>query len=59
MLTVFKYDTPIIIKQSGEYEQLKVFMSKIYHPYVVQEKIDELNAQNDTSVEDTNDVSYG
>ena len=44
MLTVFNYDTPIMIKQSGEYEKLKKLMSNIYHPYVVQEKIDEIGA---------------
>ena len=49
-----------MIKQSGEYEKLKNFMSKIYHPYVVQEKIDEIGAQHDSSdVEDNTDVSYG
>jgi hypothetical protein len=48
-----------MIKQSGEYEKLKKLMSNIYHPYVVQEKIDEIGAQNDTSVEDNGDVSYG
>jgi hypothetical protein len=44
MLTVFNYDTPIMIKQKGEYEKLKTFMTKLYHPYVVQEKIDEIKA---------------
>lgn len=33
-----------MIKQRGEYEKLKQFMSNIYHPYVVQEKIDEVGA---------------
>lgn len=59
LVTVFNFDTPIMIKQSGEYEKLKKLMSNIYHPYVVQEKIDEIGAQNDTSVEDNGDVSYG
>ena len=61
MITVFNYDTPIMIKQSGEYEKLKKLMSNIYHPYVVQEKIDEIGAQNETSVEGEGDgdVGYG
>jgi hypothetical protein len=49
-----------MIKQKGEYEKLKNFMSNMYHPYVVQEKIDEIGAQNDTSQlsNEDNDVGY-
>lgn len=32
LFTVFRYDTPIMIKQKGEYEKLKNFMSNIYYP---------------------------
>jgi hypothetical protein len=36
-------------------------MSKIYYPYVVQEKIDEIGIQSEVSQisDDTNDIGYG
>ena len=40
--TVFKYDTPVVLKQNGEIAKLNEFMKKIYHPHVVQERIDEI-----------------
>jgi len=34
-------------------------MSKIYHPALVQERIDEVQGNSDENEENTNDVSYG
>lgn len=62
MVTIFKYDTPQVMKQNNDYVSLREFMSKIYHPLVVQKKIDELgNNQHDTSAvsEDIKDIGYG
>ena len=50
------------MKQNNDYVSLREFMSKIYHPLVVQKKIDELgNNQHDTSAvsEDIKDIGYG
>jgi len=44
MQFVFNYDTPLMLKQKGEYVKLNEFLTKIYHPTVVQERIDEINA---------------
>ena len=60
LFTVFRYDTPPMIHQSHDHVKLKEFMSKIYHPMAVQDKIDELSI-NDTSAQgdDVNEVGYG
>jgi hypothetical protein len=60
MITVFKYDTPPVLKQNNDYVTLKEFMSKIYHPMVVQKKIDELGDQHNSSTvtEDIKEVGY-
>ena len=42
LVTVFRYDTPVFLKLKGEHIKLNEIMSKIYHPYVVQERIAEL-----------------
>lgn len=61
MQFVFKYDTPVVLKQNGEYVKLNEFMSKIYHATVVQEKIDEIQAGgvDTTHAEDIGNIGYG
>lgn len=51
-----------MIKQKNDFIQLKEFMSKIYHPYVVQEKMDEIGDQgnNTSGLEiDQKEIGYG
>jgi hypothetical protein len=50
-IAVFPYDTPPMLKQRGQYDKLKTFMGKIYAPYVIQEKIEELNQMGNDSME--------
>ena len=61
MITVFRYDTPPVMKQNNDFISLKEFMSKIYHPYVVQQKIDELGDHQNTSTvsENVKEIGYG
>lgn len=42
LLFVFTSETPIVLKERQQYEKLRLFLAKIYHPYAVQEKIDEI-----------------
>jgi hypothetical protein len=60
LLFVFPYDTPVVLKGRGDHDRLHTFMSKIYKPEVVQDKINELAGgaieENDF---ETSSVSYG
>jgi hypothetical protein len=40
LVFVFPYDTPKMLKESGDYANLNIFMGKIYQPYAVQQRID-------------------
>jgi hypothetical protein len=42
---VFRYDTPVFLKLKNDTRGLNELMSKIYHPYVVQERIAELEGE--------------
>ena len=44
MLTVFKHDTPVMLKKSGDYQQLRVFMNKIYPNELVDAMIREIGS---------------
>ena len=46
MVFIYPYDTPVMLKQNGRHEKLREFMCKIYNPYVVQERIDEIAVGN-------------
>jgi len=45
LVTIFRYDTPVFLKLKGDNVRLNELMSKIYHPYVVQERIAELEGE--------------
>lgn len=58
LVFVFPFDTPPVLKQKGEYAKLNTLMGRIYKPYAVQSKIDEL--QGGESDDDQNyNISYG
>ena len=42
MITVFTYDTPKVLNQKGEMNDLRKFLFQIYEPQAVQEVIDDL-----------------
>jgi hypothetical protein len=43
MMTVFTYDTPVVLKQRGRLADLKTVMNKIYSdPDLAQERSDEI-----------------
>ena len=59
-MTAFKYDTPFVLKQKQETVKLRELMSKIYHPYIVQERLDELNKGDEEEVDSAaEDIGYG
>jgi hypothetical protein len=39
-LTIFAYDTPKFLKQTGQDAKLNELMGKIYHPDRIRERID-------------------
>jgi len=54
---VFPYDTPVIMKQKGNLEDLKTLMNKIYKTEeIAQERIDVIVIVDN---EDGDDISYG
>lgn len=58
MLTCFRFDTPVALKQKGETVALSKLMRNIYKAGVVQERIDELpEAENNEGAEQS--AGYG
>ena len=60
LVCVYPYDTPPILKMRGDYQRLNEFMGKLYQPYIVQSKIDEINAGglDTTDADMTQNLSY-
>lgn len=61
MLTIYRYDTPVFLNQKKNHNDLKEFLGKIYTPYVVQEKIEELQGvdpDNSVNDKDDNNISF-
>ena len=40
MIFIFDFDTPPVMKQRGQLNDLRRVMTNIYHPSIVQERID-------------------
>ena len=64
LVTIFRYDTPVFLKLKGDNVRLNELMSKIYHPYVVQERIAELEGEEQldgvsANNADEDNISYG
>lgn len=47
LMFVFNYDTPKILKESGDDTKLREFLLKIYKPYAIQEVIDSIVVSNE------------
>ena len=60
LICVYPYDTPPILKMRGDYQRLNEFMGKLYQPYIVQQKIDEIAAGglDTTDADMAHNVSY-
>lgn len=43
LMFIYPYDTPIMMKQHGQDEKLKEFLTKLYKPEYVQERLAELH----------------
>jgi len=42
MMVIFRYDTPVVLKQRGDYDNLAALMKKIYVRDQVQIRMDEI-----------------
>lgn len=42
LFTIFKTDTPIYYNKKGDYKNMRIILSKIYKPSVLQQKSDEI-----------------
>jgi hypothetical protein len=45
MMLVFRYDSPIVLKQRGDYDNLAALMKRLYIREQVQTRMDEIQVQ--------------
>lgn len=56
LIFVFRYDTPVVLHKSGQYQRLREFFEHIYSPALIQSRIDQVAMVTQSS--DSIDVSY-
>ena len=47
MITIFRHDTPVMLKKKGDLTQLRTFMNKIYPSELVDQRTKEIGADDD------------
>lgn len=45
LMVVFRYDTPVVLKQRGDYDNLAALMKRLYVREQVQMRMDEIQVQ--------------
>lgn len=59
MLTVFNYDTPVMMLEKGQVEEARAFMQRLYTAEHVEERLLEISSGRDDKVDDSSgDITY-